>query len=171
LPFFFADVVSYGGAHSLKTGWYYIEDNKNDYLRSLDKSDEKYYINPDQIIIAKHFCKVEVLDVKYNDVANQYLLIQFDSIGKKAWNIATGKAINKRLALIIDDKLVYVPLVNAQISSGISTLNRGIYSKAELEAFAKRILMEMQTPVCSSISRLIRLDNLGSFERVGVLIT
>jgi hypothetical protein len=34
---------------NLKTGWYYIEDSKNDYLRPLDRTDEQYYVNPDRI--------------------------------------------------------------------------------------------------------------------------
>lgn len=127
----------------LPTGWYYIEDSKTDYLRQLEKSDEKYYVNPDPIITVKHFSKLEVEDINYDGVASQILVIRFDSIGNGAWRIATSRAIYKKLALIIDDKLVHVPRVNAQITSGISALNRGTYSKEELEAFAKRIKMEM----------------------------
>jgi hypothetical protein len=93
----------------MKTGWHYIEDNKNDYLRPLDKSDEKYYINPDPIVIAKHFSKVEMQEVTNNGIAKQYLLS---------------------------------PRVNEQITSGVSALNRGIYSKAELDAFANVIKIE-----------------------------
>jgi preprotein translocase subunit SecD len=148
---FSVSILGYNDAHSLnqgpqsnlKTGWYYIEDSKNDYLRPLDKSDEQYYVNPDPIITARHFNKVEVQDLKYNGVAKQYLLIRFDSIGKSLWGFATLRSINKKLALIIDDKLVYVGLVNEPITSGVSALNRGIYSRAELEAFADKIKMEM----------------------------
>jgi preprotein translocase subunit SecD len=151
LTFFSVSILGYKDTHSLnqgpqtnlKTGCYYIEDSRNDYLRPLDRSDEQYYVNPDPIITARHFSKVEVQDVKYNGVTNQYLLIRFDSIGKSLWNFATFRSINKKLALVIDDKLVYVGLVNEPITSGVSALNRGIYSKAELEAFANKIKMEM----------------------------
>ena len=52
--------------------------------------------------------KVEVQDVKYNGIANQFILIQFDSLKTDAWSIATSKAMNKKLALIIDDKLIII---------------------------------------------------------------
>ncbi len=149
--FFAVNISGAGGTHSLnqapqsnlKTGWYYIEDSKNDCIRQLDKSDEKYYINPNPIVTAEHFSKLEIQAVAHNGVADQYLLIRLDSIGRSAWSIATGRAIYKKLALIIDDKLVFVPQVNAQITSGVSALNCGTYSKSELEAFASKIKAEM----------------------------
>ena len=56
--FFSVSILGYNDAHSLnqglqtdlKTGWYYIEDSKNDYPRPLDKSNEQYYVNPDPIL-------------------------------------------------------------------------------------------------------------------------
>ncbi|CAN5473892.1 hypothetical protein BH09BAC6_BH09BAC6_15860 [soil metagenome] len=129
--------------HVLKTGWYYLEDRKNDYPMQLDKSDENYYINPNSIVLAKHFSKVGLEDIKYEGKANQFVLIQFDALGTDAWSRATAKAFHKKLALIIDNRLVYVPQVNAQITSGVSALNRGNYSKKELQEFVDIIRKEM----------------------------
>jgi hypothetical protein len=39
--------------------------------------------------------------------------------------------------------LIYAPEVDTPITSGVSALNRGDFSKEELERFAKRIKSEM----------------------------
>ncbi|MFB6344023.1 hypothetical protein ACE1ET_20050 [Saccharicrinis sp. FJH62] len=55
------------------------------------------------------------------------------------WAEATGKSIGKRLGLIIDNKLVNAPQVNARIEGGMTALNRGVYTREELEEFMKLI--------------------------------
>jgi preprotein translocase subunit SecD len=61
--------------------------------------------------------------------------MQLDKGGAESWGIATGKAIGKQLAFILDNRLLYVAKVNAQITNGMTTLNRGNYTKQELENF------------------------------------
>ncbi|MGZ4006993.1 MAG: SecDF P1 head subdomain-containing protein [Mucilaginibacter sp.] len=131
------------GNGKLKTGWYYIVDKENSYSRQLYKSNNKYFIDPEPIVSIKHFNKIELITDDFNGKPNQYLSIRFDAVGADAWSKATGKSIYKKLALIIDDKLIYAPEVNAQITGGISALNPGNYSKAELENFEKIIKSEM----------------------------
>jgi preprotein translocase subunit SecD len=128
----------------LKTGWYYVIETKNNYGRRLNKKDDELYIDPTPIVSVKHFKKIDIKDYK----STPYILIQFDAYGTKAWSAATGKAVKDNLhktkfALVIDDRLVYTPEVETQITSGVSALNRGDFSKEELEQFAKRIQLEM----------------------------
>lgn len=132
-----------GNSHpTLQTGWYYIQDTST-CLRVLDKSNERYYIDPTPIVTIKHFAKVDMREGTYNGAAYAYIDIRFDSLGTVAWRVATDRTVGKRLALIIDDKLVYTPLVNGPIFSGVSALNRGNYLKDELEKFAGVMRSEM----------------------------
>ena len=129
--------------NKLKTGWYYIDEKAGSYQRQLYKSNEKYFINPQPIVLAKHFITVELSgsDSKHD----LYILIRFDATGASAWEKATGKSIHKKLALIIDDKLIYTPQVEAQITAGISALNPGVFSQEEMEHFEKILKSEMSS--------------------------
>jgi preprotein translocase subunit SecD len=67
------------------------------------------------------------------------LSIRLDKSGTDFWAIATEKAINRRLAFIINDKLVHAPIVNAKITSGLTALNRSEYSEKGTEEFKELI--------------------------------
>jgi len=127
----------------LKTGWYYVLDKENSHSKQLYKSNEKYFIDPQPIVLAKHFTKVEIVSSNNNGKPYQYLLIKFDQIGTDAWSNATEKALYKKLALVIDDKLIVAPTVNSKIIAGISALGRGDLSAKELEKFEKILKSEM----------------------------
>ncbi len=125
----------------LATGWYYIMDSNNGFERQLDKTDEIYFIDPKPILVKAYFDKIEISEVKPQGQYEGYLGLSI-RINKKYSNIwaeATEKSIGKRLGLIIDNKLVNAPLVNAKIEEGMSSLNRGIYDKGELESFKKQL--------------------------------
>ena len=114
----------------LETGWYYIVDNDNNFQRQLDKSNDTFFIDPRPIVTAKNFMKFEIYTSRYGDVGLSILL---DKKGTKNWSIATEKAIGNYLAFILDNKLLQVARVNSQITVGVTALNRGDYSKEELE--------------------------------------
>jgi preprotein translocase subunit SecD len=123
----------------LQTGWYYISDSNNTYKRQLDKTEEYYFINPMPILTAKNIRRLQI----YADDADGFILMmRFDDVGTEAWTIATEKAIGKKLAFIVDDKLVQAPFVNSQITAGVTALNRVDYSRTELEQFKKIIESE-----------------------------
>jgi len=124
----------------LRTGWYFVTDSSNGEARVLVNSNEIYYIDPVPIVTIDNFKSIEV---NQNNNGIPYLLIQFDIKGKKAWANGTGQSIGKRLALVIDNKLFHVPIVNAQINSGVSALNRGDLSESELQAIKTDIEKEM----------------------------
>ncbi len=124
---------------TLKTGWYYVSEQKTNFKRLLDGSSESYFINPDLIVSVDQFNKIELVENEYDGKKQYSLIIKFDKKGTDNWSIATQKAIGKQLALIIDDKLVYVPKVNAQITSGVSSLSRSEYTKEDIGKFVKQI--------------------------------
>jgi preprotein translocase subunit SecD len=126
----------------LFTGWYYIVDNNNGFKRQLEKSTDTFYIDPKVIVVAKNFTTLEIYES--NAVGQKYvgLLMRLDKMGTQKWSVATEKAIGKKLAFILDNRLLHVAKVNSQITAGVATLNRDDYSKAELEKI--KIIIESE---------------------------
>ena len=127
---------------TIYTGWYYVVDSDNGFKRQLDKSTDTFFIDPNPIVTAKNFTTFEIYGS--NEGGQKYvgLTMRLDQIGTENWSIATGKSIGKQLAFILDNRLLHVAKVNAQITAGVTALNRGDYSKAELENFKKIIESE-----------------------------
>jgi preprotein translocase subunit SecD len=117
----------------LYTGWYYIVDTDNGFKRKLEKSSETFFINPKPIVTAKNFTTFEIYESKAGGQKYVGLTMRLDKIGTENWSVATGKAIGKQLAFILDDRLLHVAEVNSQITAGVTALIREDYSKAELE--------------------------------------
>ena len=107
----------------LVTGWYYILDSGNGFKRQLDKSHEIYVIDPKPIVTKANFIKIEIFETDFNGAYPDYigLMIMLDQDGINAWTFATRKSIHKKLALIINNKLIYTPIVNAEITNGMTT--------------------------------------------------
>ena len=121
---------------TLVTGWYYINDTKKGFERKLDKSNQSYFIDPKPIVIKDNFISIEIFKSHFKGYPDYIgLKIMLDEYGTNAWSIATENAIHRRLALIINNKLVHAPLVNAQIPNGMTVLNRTEYSKKDIEKF------------------------------------
>ncbi len=120
----------------LMTGWYYVSDTDSGFVRQLDKTDEFYKVNPFPILTAED---ITTLAVETNNLGNAYLTMKFGTRGTDAWREATGKAIGKSLAFIVNDKLLSAPHVNMEIPNGNSTLNRNDYSKEEFEKIEQAI--------------------------------
>ena len=122
----------------LKTGWYYVSDQETNFKRQLYKSSDFFYINPDAIVTVENFEELKITENEFNGNKYSSLIIRFDKQGTENWSIATKKSIGNQLALIIDDKLMSVPKVNAQITVGVSSLS-GVGTKEELEEILKQI--------------------------------
>jgi preprotein translocase subunit SecD len=114
---------------SLKTGWYYITTKELGIEKRLKGTGETFYINPIPIVTIKNFKEINIYQSNYG---NYGLTIKLDKKGTKEWSSATQKMIGQRLALIIDNELMHVPIVNDQIDSGLSALNRGDLTIDEL---------------------------------------
>jgi preprotein translocase subunit SecD len=119
----------------LYTGWYYIVDTDNGFKRQLDKSTDTFFIDPKPIVVAKNFTTFEIYESNAGGQKYIGLTMRLDEQGTENWSVATEKAIGKQLAFILDNKLLYIAKVNSQITAGVTALNRGDYSKAELENF------------------------------------
>lgn len=119
----------------LNTGWYYILETDNGVKRQLDKSTDTFFIDPKPIVTAKNFTTFEIYENNFGGKEQIGMTMRLDKAGTEKWSIATEKAIGKQLAFILDNRLLQVAKVNAQITAGVTALNRGDYSRAELEDF------------------------------------
>lgn len=119
----------------LYTGWYYVVDTPSNYKRQLDKSDETFYLDPKPIVTAKNFTEFEIYESSHNDKKYLGLTMWLDKEGTENWSYATQKAIMKKLAFILDNRLLQVGTVMSQITGGVTALNRGNYTRQELEKF------------------------------------
>jgi len=123
----------------LKTGWYYLTDKENGIEKTLKGTEETHFIEPTPIVTVDNFTDLEIYQSNYGDYG---LTIRLDDKGTKEWSVATGKSINKKLALIIDNELYFTPTVNSQIDVGITALNRGDLTEKELKAIKLKIEKE-----------------------------
>lgn len=123
----------------LKTGWYYVSEQETNFKRQLDKSSDFYYINPNVIVSVEQFKELEITEDERQGTKISSLIIRFDKKGTENWSVATRNSIGRQVALIIDNELVSVSKVNAQIKVGVSSLFGFNYSKEELVEFVKLI--------------------------------
>ena len=114
----------------LMTGWYYISDIDSGFARQLDRTDEFYTINPFPIVTAED---VTMLSIEKDNWGGVFLSMRFGKEGTERWRVATGRSIGKKLAFIVNDKLLYVPQVHSEITAGVSALSRIDYSKEDYE--------------------------------------
>jgi preprotein translocase subunit SecD len=121
---------------TLQTGFYYIVEADDGFKRQLDKDSLSYFIDPTPIVTSKNIVKFEIYTSNYGGIG---LSMKLDDNGTIAWSEATEKATGKELAFIVDNKLIQVARVISQITGGMTALNRGIYTKRELEEIQKLI--------------------------------
>ncbi|MCE3283110.1 MAG: hypothetical protein K0Q66_1847 [Chitinophagaceae bacterium] len=109
--------------------------------RTLERDSTLYYINPIPIIDIKNITELDIYQANDSSYA---LLMKFDEQGRKIWAKATETHVGLHLAFVVDDIVLHTPRVARSVHNGIASLNRGIYSKQELEQ-VKRTLENEKT--------------------------
>lgn len=126
---------------SLATGWYYVTDSTG-WKRTLLKTSEEYHLDPQPILTAQDIDRMEVVE-GHNAPQPFYLLVMyFDADAAKTWKDATHRYIFRKLAFVIDNRLVHVATVQSGIDGGVAAINSGTYTKEELEQFKFQIEAE-----------------------------
>lgn len=139
---------SYQLETKLRTGWYYLCENKSHgEMRELLGHSDTFCLNPEIIIGTEHFQNFIRTDSFITDEHVVYeLILQFDSVGKSKFNIATTiAAVNKdNLAFIFNDTLIQVAKVQSQVNSGsFVVLNRSL-DKVALEELKLKLISEIE---------------------------
>lgn len=126
---------------TLCTGWYYILDSLHGFRRELYKSDKIYYLDPEPILTAKNIKSSEIYERFFYGRKYFGIAIQLDEDGTNSWSCATKNAGVKSvyIAFVLDNKLLLVLETNAHITNGRVDINRGDFSRQEVEDF-KRII-------------------------------
>jgi preprotein translocase subunit SecD len=119
----------------LHTGWYYVIDTANGVERRLDKSSQTFFLDPLPIVTAKNFTSFEIYESNADGHKYLGLTLRLDKEGTENWSSATANSIGKQLAFVLDNRLLQVARVNSQITAGVTALNRGDYTREELENF------------------------------------
>jgi preprotein translocase subunit SecD len=112
-----------------------VVDTPNGYKRQLLKPDEVYFLDPKPIMTAKNIKASEIHENWLNNKQYFWLTMRLDKEGTENWSYATRVAIAKRLAFIIDNRLLQVVTVKSQMTDGIAVLARADFSKQEVENF------------------------------------
>ena len=93
---------------TLFTGFYFIKDTVAAYKRQLIKTNEIYSIDPTPIVTAKNFEKVTM----FHEKDCYALFIWLDKKGSQLLNIAMKNYKGRKFALIVDNQLVRIQLVD-----------------------------------------------------------
>ncbi|MCB0808879.1 MAG: hypothetical protein KDB96_06325 [Flavobacteriales bacterium] len=127
---------------TLVTGWYYVVEPGQGVKRILDGDTSAYWLNPEPIVTAKQIAAFELFKSSFD--ISWGLSMKLSDESAERWQVATGNSIGGHLALVVNNKLLYTPQVNAEITGGMTALNRGTYSKGQLKAIMKAIQAEQQ---------------------------
>jgi preprotein translocase subunit SecD len=123
----------------LTTGWYYVTSPGKGLKRPLDRSRDTFYIDPNPIVTAKNVTSFEIFESQRGAQKYVGLAMRLDDPGTESWSAATSKSIGKKVAFVVNNRLLQVSKVYVRITAGLTALNRGNYSRDELEDF-KRVI-------------------------------
>jgi preprotein translocase subunit SecD len=121
---------------TLTDGWYYIVESETPFRRRPEKSDESYYLLPTPIVTAARFASVELVDGKEWE---RYLSIKLDAEGTIALSRATGSWLDRKVGLVIDNRLVMAPVVRARIDGGAIAVTGAEYTREDLLELKRKI--------------------------------
>jgi hypothetical protein len=124
------------GDSTFVTGWYYVSDSSG-YERTLEGTTERYLLLPEPIATAGNVASMKI--VKSNVDESWLLSMKLDPRSEHLWAQATGSSVGEKFAFILRDELIFMPRVNAEISGGMTALNRGTDTREELEQFKRMI--------------------------------
>ncbi len=111
---------------ALHTGWYFVSDTLTGYKRQLFKFNESYSIEPTPIVTTVNFKEVSLFHEKDCWAVFTWL----NKSGAQSLNIAKQKARGKKLAFILDDKLIRLqPVDDPQFASVEDDVDPRVYGE------------------------------------------
>ena len=122
------------------TGYYYLSKDSNKFQRQLYGTTKKYNLIKTPIITIDNFTEAYV---DKNNFDGYFISITLDKTGGQKWSEATGKTIGDSLAIIINNELIQVAKVNAQINAPVTAINRIGLTKSQAEQYLADIKAKM----------------------------
>ena len=121
---------------TLVTGWYHVIEDSNGFARTMDDFPETLFIDPKPIVTKAH---VKEAFISESDYGGKNISLEFEETGAKAWADATEKAIDKKVACIIDDVLIMAPVVRDKITGGKAMISGRGFSEEKLKGMLKTL--------------------------------
>ena len=122
----------------LPTGYYYVVE-KSDSSVYLIGVEDSLYLDKNPILTISDFKKIKVKGSGYET----HLEIELNKDAQERFRIATSKWIGKKIAFVIDSKIIMAPIVVSEIPNGIVWISGGNrFTKKELADIKKK--MEQQ---------------------------
>jgi preprotein translocase subunit SecD len=115
-------VFLYAQEYQLQTGFYSVAENDSctggsDYLK-LKSEDGEFCINKNPIVTENDFDSVKVVKDMADHGVEITLHIKLKSSAIEDFKNATGKLVGKRLAIVVNDKVIAAPVLRDPIESG-----------------------------------------------------
>jgi preprotein translocase subunit SecD len=126
----------------LPTGIYYVIEESTNTTKLSNEKDTLYVLNTPIVTVAE-FKKIKSKADKYS--GGYHIEITLNEEGKTKFYEASIKSYEKKLAIVVNGKLIMAPIVKSPISTGIFIITLGYYanSKHEVEKIKQQLEMEM----------------------------
>ncbi len=119
-----------------KTGVYYVTDSVSGNKMCAD-SIHCYYLNAAPIVTIRNYIKIK--SVREPNIGSYSISIGLDKEGTIAFDSATKKSISKKLAFVVDNKLISAPVVIDEIKGGKFKISSPHSSKEEIDKMVTRL--------------------------------
>ena len=118
-----------------ETGCYFVIDNAaGSCLKPQpDKSGRSYCLETKPIVTKIDFLVVELNEFILDQKTEYALIIRLNDKGRDEFAKATARYTGKRIAFVIDNRLIMAPVVKARIESGIIRLDTLHWTYNELK--------------------------------------
>jgi hypothetical protein len=122
------------GEPQMRTGFYFVTDKEDGIEKKIERSNEVYKIEKKPFASVQNVSSTELKEIKVKDGIYTELCMTFDEKGSKDIRLGTGNIDHPKLAVIIDNKLLYVVDNTTQIKTGVMCVGLVDYSKEEINA-------------------------------------
>ena len=126
---------------AFETGCYYVIDNSaGSCLKPQpDKSGRSYCLDTKPIVTKADFLGVELNEFILEQKKEYTLIIRLNDKGRDEFANATDKYTGKRIAFVIDNRLIMAPVAKTRIDSGVISLDTLHWTYDELKIFYETI--------------------------------
>lgn len=114
----------------LPTGLYYIVDHPTGFHRQVENAVDAYDLLPTPIVTVERFASIvlERSDVRDGEV----LSVQLDAQGTLAFSRATGAWLERKIGIVVDNRLLMAPVVRSRIPGGMFMITGSGLTHADL---------------------------------------
>lgn len=117
----------------IQSGFYLAFDDtsKTQGFKMYNK-DEYYFLGSSPVVA---MAEVDTVYKDFNDNFNRHILIfKFNELATKKWFDFTQKNLGLKVALVVDNKIIYVARIMSAINGGVSSL-AGSFTEKEIDDF------------------------------------